>query len=189
MRILLTILILFPLNSVYTQDKLYTNEFPLGDVTLLDGPFKNARDLNIQTILKYDVDRLLAGYRKQAGLTPKDSSFSNWDGLDGHVAGHYLSALAMNYASVKNAECKKRMDYVIAELKACQDANDKNNSDWGKGYVGAVPNSKQIWSTFQKGDFTAFKAAWVPWYNVHKMYAGLRDAWVYGGSEEAKNIF
>ena len=43
--------------------------------------------------------------------------------------------------------------------------------------------------TVKTGDFTAFHAAWVPWYNVHKMYAGLRDAWLYAGNEEAKNIF
>ena len=81
---------------VYAQERLYHNEFPLSDVTLLDGPFKKARDLNIKTLLKYNVDRLLAPYRKEAGLTPKDSSYKNWDGLDGHVGGHYLSALAMN---------------------------------------------------------------------------------------------
>ncbi|HEU5165890.1 MAG TPA: beta-L-arabinofuranosidase domain-containing protein, partial [Chitinophagaceae bacterium] len=175
--------------TVNAQDRLYSNEFPLGDVVLLNGPFKHARDLNIQTLLKYNVDRLLAGYRKEAGLLPRDSSYRNWDGLDGHVGGHYLSALAMNYASTENAECKRRMDYMIAELKACQDANERNNPGWGKGYVGAVPNSKLIWSTFQKGDFIAFRAAWVPWYNIHKMYAGLRDAWLYGESEQAKIIF
>ena len=174
---------------VDAQDKLYANEFPLSDVILLDGPFKHARDLNIQTLLKYDVDRLLAGYRKEAGLPAKAKSYQNWDGLDGHVGGHYLSALAMNYASTKNAECKRRMDYMIAELKACQDANNSGNADWGTGYVGAVPNSKKIWSTLQKGDFAAFRSAWVPWYNVHKMYAGLRDAWLYAGSEEAKTVF
>ena len=78
------------------QDNLYHNEFSLADVTLLDGPFKHARDLNIQTLLKYDVDRLLAGYRKEAGLPEKAKSYPNWEGLDGHVGGHYLSALAMN---------------------------------------------------------------------------------------------
>ena len=31
----------------HAQDKLYSDEFPLGDVTLLDGPLKHARDLNI----------------------------------------------------------------------------------------------------------------------------------------------
>lgn len=175
--------------AAYPQDRLYQNEFSLADVALLDGTFRHARDLNIQTLLKYDVDRLLAGYRKEAGLSPKAKSYPNWDGLDGHVGGHYLSAMAMNYASTKNEECKRRMEYIIAELKACQDANEKNNSDWGIGYVGAVPNSKKIWSTFQKGDFAAFRGAWVPWYNVHKMYAGLRDAWAYAGNEIAKEVF
>ena len=175
--------------NAFAQTKLYPNEFPLQDVTLLDGPFKHARDLNIQVLLKYDVDRLLAGYRKEAGLPAKAKSYANWDGLDGHVGGHYLSALAINYAATGNAECKKRMDYMLAELKASQDANTAKNGDWGKGYVGAVPNSKAIWSTFQKGDFAAFRAAWVPWYNVHKMYSGLRDAWLYTGNEQAKTMF
>ena len=42
--------------SASAQDKLYANEFPLGDVTLLDGPLKKARDLNIKTLLAYDCD-------------------------------------------------------------------------------------------------------------------------------------
>src|ERR1043165_9402330 len=101
-RSMLLITLIILCSSLFAQDKLYTNQFSLSDVQLLDGPFKHARDLNIQTILKYNVDRLLAGYRKEAGLRPKDSSYKNWDGLDGHVGGHYLSALAMNYAATKN---------------------------------------------------------------------------------------
>jgi len=181
--------ILFFCCRVDAQNRLYPNEFPISDVQLTAGPFKHARDLNIQTLLQYNVDRLLAGYRKEAGLQPKDSIYKNWDGLDGHVGGHYLTALAMNYAATKNAECGRRMNYMIAELKACQNANGLNNAEWGKGYVGAVPNGKKIWSTLQKGDFAAYRSAWVPWYNVHKMYAGLRDAWAYTGNEDAKEIF
>jgi uncharacterized protein len=174
---------------VTAQDKLYTNEFPLQDAKLLNGPFQHARNLNIEVLLKYDTDRLLAGFRKEAGMPAKATVYSNWDGLDGHVAGHYLSALAMNYAATGNAECRKRMQYMIAELKACQETNAFNNPDWAAGYAGAVPNGKKIWSTLQKADFTAYRAAWVPWYNVHKMYAGLRDAWLYTGNEDAKTIF
>ncbi len=180
---------IFTSNAVHAQEKLYPNEFNLGDVKLLDSPFKHARDLNIHTLLEYKVDRLLAPYRKEAGLTPKDSSYTNWAGLDGHIAGHYLSALSMNTAATNNAECKKRMLYMISQLKECQEANTKNHPGWGVGYVGGVPNSAAIWSTFKNGDFKAFHAAWVPWYNVHKMFAGLRDAWSYAGNEEAKNIF
>lgn len=175
--------------SAQAQDKLYPNQFPLNDVTLLDGPFKKARDLNINTILQYKVDRLLAPFRKEAGLAPKDSSYKNWDGLDGHVGGHYLAALAMNYAATNNAECKRRMDYMVAELKACQEANTKNHADWGAGYAGGVPNSKAIWPALKSGDLKPYRNAWVPWYNVHKMFAGLRDAWLYGKSEEAKSVF
>ena len=170
------------------QDKLYADEFPLGDVTLLDGPLKKARDLNIQTLLKYDSDRLLAPYLKEAGLTPKGKSYPNWDGLDGHVGGHYLTAMAIN-AATGSKECKERLDYWISELQRCADANAKNHPDWGRGYVGGVPGSDRIWSNFKKGNFGPYFGAWVPFYNIHKMYAGLRDAWVYCGNEQAKKLF
>ncbi len=175
--------------AIFSQDKLYPNEFPLGDVTLLDGPFKHARDLNIEVLLKYDVDRMLAPYLKEAGLPEKAKCYPNWDGLDGHVGGHYLSALAMNYEATGNAECKRRMEYMISELKVCQEANATNNSDWGAGYAGGFPNSKKLWSAFKTGDFGVYNSAWAPYYNLHKMYAGLRDTWLYCGNEDAKTLF
>jgi len=186
-EILLCIALLF--SQMHSQDKMYHNTFPLSDVSLLDGPLKHARDLNIQTLLKYDVDRLLAPYRKEAGLQAIASSYPNWEGLDGHVGGHYLSAMAMNYAATGNLECKKRMEYMISELMACQDANAIHHPEWGVGYVGGMPKSRLIWSTLKTGDFAAYRGAWAPWYNLHKMYAGLRDAWIYAGNEDAKNIF
>ncbi|MBQ8097850.1 MAG: glycoside hydrolase family 127 protein [Prevotella sp.] len=170
------------------QDKLYSDEFPLGDVTLLDGPLKHARDLNIETLLKYDCDRLLAPYRKEAGLEPRAKAYPNWDGLDGHVGGHYLSAMAMN-AATGNEECRRRMEYMIGELQLCADANVKNHPEWGRGYVGGMPNSANIWSNFKKGDFGVYSGSWAPFYNLHKMFAGLRDAWVYCGNEQAKKLF
>jgi len=174
--------------SIQAQDRLYADEFSLGDVTLLGGPLKKACDLNIKTLLQYDCDRLLAPYLKEAGLTPKAKSYPNWDGLDGHVGGHYLTAMAINAAMGDNA-CKERMEYFISELQACADANAKNHPEWGKGYVGGVPGSDRIWSSYKKGDFGAYSGAWVPFYNIHKMYAGLRDAWVYCGNEQAKQLF
>lgn len=175
--------------EAHAQEGLYPNTFALGDVTLLKGPFQHARDLNIQILLEYDVDRLFAPFRKEAGLPAKAQGYRNWEGLDGHVGGHYLTAMALNYSALNNAECKKRMDYIISELKACQEAGTTNNAEWGVGYMGGVPNSKIIWTKLKTGDFSAFRAAWVPWYNLHKIYAGLRDAWAYGGSEDAKTLF
>ena len=173
----------------HAQEKLYPNTFDLNQVTLLEGPFKTARDLNIEVLLQYDMDRLLAPYRKEAGLEPKAPAYPNWEGLDGHVGGHYLSAMAMNYAATGNMECKQRMDYMVSQLKECQDANAKNNPEWGKGYAGGFPNSVKLWPSFKNGDFKVYFSSWAPWYNLHKMYAGLRDAYIYGDNEMARDIF
>lgn len=177
----------FIICSVTAQDALYRNTFPLHDITLLDGPFKHAMELNIKTLLSYDVDRLLAPYLKEAGLIPKAASFPNWIGLDGHIGGHYLSALAIHFAASGNSRCKERMVYMLEELKKCQNAYTGDNAL--EGYLGGVPEGRDIWLKIKNGDVGAVWDGWVPWYNIHKMYAGLRDAWMYGGSEDAREMF
>ena len=187
-QLMIALLSIAPALGVVAQDKLYKDEFPLGNITLLDGPLKHARDLNVQVLLKYDCDRMLAPYRKEAGLQPRKPSYPNWDGLDGHVGGHYLSALAIN-AATGNEECRKRMEYMISELQLVLDANNQRPEAWCHNYIGGVPNSAKMWTAFSKGDFGSYFGTWAPFYNIHKMYAGLRDAWLYCGNEQAKNLF
>ena len=187
-QLMIALLSIAPALGVVAQDKLYKDEFPLGDITLLDGPLKHARDLNVQVLLKYDCDRMLAPYRKEAGLQPRKPSYPNWDGLDGHVGGHYLSALAIN-AATGNEECRKRMEYMISELQLVLDANNQRPEAWCHNYIGGVPNSAKMWTAFSKGDFGPYFGTWAPFYNIHKMYAGLRDAWLYCGNDQAKNLF
>lgn len=187
-QLMIALLSIAPALGVVAQDKLYKDEFPLGDITLLDGPLKHARDLNVQVLLKYDCDRMLAPYRKEAGLQPRKPSYPNWDGLDGHVGGHYLSALAIN-AATGNEECRQRMEYMISELQLVLDANNQRPEAWCHNYIGGVPNSAKMWTAFSKGDFGPYFGTWAPFYNIHKMYAGLRDAWLYCGNEQAKNLF
>jgi len=188
--ILAVLCILFAPNLL-SQEKLYSNTFSLSKVSLLEGPFKHAQDLNVNTLLQYDADRLLAPYLKVAKLPVKAVNYPNWesDGLDGHIAGHYLSAMAIHYASAGNTECLQRMEYLVSELKICQDTNSALYPDWGVGYVGGVPNSEVLWPGIKAGNISMIWDYWVPWYNLHKMYAGLRDAWLYAGNEEAKTIF
>ncbi len=155
--------------------------FPLEQVHLLDGPFKHAQDLNLKVLLQYDVDRLMAPFFKEAGLTPKGESYPNWDGLDGHIGGHYITAMAEYVAATGDAECKRRMDLMVSQLAQCQEAN-------GDGYAGGVPNSHAIFAALEKGDIGPLHRAWVPWYNLHKTFAGLRDAWLLGHNEQAKEV-
>ena len=66
-QLMIALLSIAPALGVVAQDKLYKDEFPLGDITLLDGPLKHARDLNVEVLLKYDCDRMLARIaRRQA---------------------------------------------------------------------------------------------------------------------------
>ena len=63
------------------QSILYPKHFDLEEVTLLDGPMKTAMELNFQTLLNYDVDRLLTPYVRQSGLsntTDKQSPYYQW---------------------------------------------------------------------------------------------------------------
>lgn len=174
--------LLFSAVSLSAQDKLYSNTFSLTDVQLLDGPFKNACELNVKTLCQYDMDRLLAPLLKEAGLEPRAEYFPNWEGLDGHIIGHYVSALAIHYAATGSKECYDRLNYCLLEMKRAQDAN-------GNGYIGGVPNGDTIFAEVKKGNFRPLHGAWVPWYNVHKTFAGLRDAWQYAGIELGKEMF
>jgi DUF1680 family protein len=179
--------------NLYAQEKLYKNTFPLSDVKLLKGTFKHSCDLNMNVLLEYDADRFLAPFLREAGLSSRKPSYDNWEssGLDGHTGGHYLTALALNYAATGNEECKRRMDYMVSELKRCQ-----RNSLNGKGYIGGVPVIKELdgvkqnlWEEIKQGNTGIIWKYWVPWYNLHKTYAGLRDAYIYGGNKDAKEMF
>ncbi len=161
--------------------------FPLADVRLGAGPFLDAQNTNLHYLLELDPDRLLAPYRREAGLPQKEASYGNWEasGLDGHMGGHYLSALSLMYASTGDVVVKQRLDYMIAELKKCQQAN-------GNGYLGGIPKGSEAWRDIANGklhaDNFSVNGKWVPWYNLHKTYAGLRDAYQYAGSADARTM-
>jgi len=159
--------------------------FKISDVQLSDSRFKKNQTADIHYILGLDADRLLAPYLKEAGLKPKAENYSNWEntGLDGHIGGHYLSALSYMYAATKNPEIGARLDYFLSELQRCQ-ASD--------GYLSGVPQGRKIWQELHDGNIRAgsfgLNDRWVPLYNIHKIYAGLRDAYLVGGKTQAKDM-
>ena len=161
--------------------------FGISDVRLTRSAFKHAEDMDIQYLLALNPDRLLAPYLKGAGLPPKADNYTNWEntGLDGHIGGHYLSALSFMYAATGNEEIGRRLDYVLSELKRCQDTA-------GDGYLCGVPDGRKMWKEIEQGDVRAatfgLNDRWVPLYNIHKIYAGLRDAYLVAHREEAKDM-
>lgn len=161
--------------------------FPLKDVRLGDGLFKDAMDRNAKWLLSLEPDRFLAWFRKEAGLEPKAAVYGGWEsqGVAGHCLGHYLSACAMQYASTGDKQFKERADYIVQELAVCQAKN-------GDGYVGAIPDGKRVFAEIRRGDIRSqgfdLNGLWVPWYTEHKVAAGLRDVYLHCGNAQAMEV-
>lgn len=192
MRFYILITLLFVTLHPAAQPQKQVKLFPLSDVELLESPFLEAQQTGLKYMLAMDPDRLLAPYLREAGLTPKAPSYTNWEntGLDGHIGGHYLSALSMMAASLsaragEAAVVRDRLDYMVGELKRCQDAA-------GTGFIGGTPGSIPMWEEIRAGNIRAggfdLNGKWVPLYNIHKTYAGLRDACLFTGNTTARDI-
>jgi uncharacterized protein len=164
--------------------------FDLADVRLLDSPFKEASERNARYLLSLEPDRLLHNTRKYAGLQPKGELYGGWEsqGIAGHTLGHYLTALSLQFAASEDDRFHKRIDYIVNEMAEAQ-------REYGDGYVGALPpvelatlRELKEGKVAPENPFFFEGGAWVPWYTQHKILAGLRDAWVLGGNEKAKEV-
>jgi DUF1680 family protein len=182
------------LSSLHAQSaknavKIVARPLPLSAVRLTGGPLKRAQDLDAEYLLKLEPDRMLAYYRKRAGLEPKAQGYPGWDGdgrnLTGHIAGHYLSAVSMMYAASGDVRFKERADYIVKELKEVQDKN-------GDGYLGALEGLREKFAEVTSGNikssFFDLNGLWSPWYTLHKTFAGLRDAYRYTGNRTALEV-
>ncbi|HEX3008969.1 MAG TPA: beta-L-arabinofuranosidase domain-containing protein, partial [Bacteroidales bacterium] len=161
--------------------------FELNDVKISGGTFKDAMDRDMGFLLALEPNRLLHRFYLNAGLPTKGAVYGGWesDGLSGHSLGHYLSAISMAYAVTNNAEFKNRVDYIVNELERCQKARKT-------GYIGAIPNEDTIFSKVARGEIRSggfdLNGGWSPWYTVHKVMAGLVDAYLYADNTKALDV-
>ncbi|MCH5187668.1 MAG: glycoside hydrolase family 127 protein [Oscillospiraceae bacterium] len=169
----------------------------LSDVTLLDGMFKTARDLNEEYLINIEPDRLLAPSMESSGLSAKAARYGGWEaqghanwpadmGISGHSLGHWLSAVSS--ASVESEkhgeELKANLDYAVSELARIQE-------ETGSGYIGGLsirPFEQAFSGTVNTPDGFNLNGAWVPWYSVHKIYQGLIDAYSIAGNTQALEV-
>src|SRR4051812_24992378 len=154
--------------------------FDLADVTLGPGPFRDARERDRIYLLSLDPDRLLHTFRLNVNLPSSAQPYGGWEGptveLRGHSLGHYLSACALMYRSTGDAAFKQRVDYLVTELARCQAASSA--AGFHEGYLSAFPESFI-------DRVEARKEVWAPWYTLHKVMAGLLDAYQLTGNAQA----
>jgi uncharacterized protein len=159
--------------------------FDLSAVRLLPGPFKTAQELDAQYLRTLEPDRLLHSFRVNAGLSPRAPVYGGWESQEpwvdircqGHTLGHYLSACSMMFASTGAPEFRQRVEYIVAELRACQESRKD-------GLICAFPDGAKP----LEDSLAARPFAGVPWYTQHKIFAGLRDAHAYTASAPALQV-
>lgn len=169
---------------------------PLGDVRLTPSPWRDAQDANLKYLMFLQPDRFLHNYHKFAGLPVRGALYGGWesDTIAGEGAGHYLSALALMHAQTGDAECVKRISYIVAEMARVQAAH-------GDGYCagflrrrkdGTIVDGKEIFPELVAGDIRSsgfdLNGAWSPYYNIHKVFAGLLDAHELTGNAQALTV-
>lgn len=168
-----------------TRPQARVKSFPLSQVRLLNGPFKQRQKALLRYLLMIEPDRLLAPFRLQAGLVPKAERYGGWESKDisGHSLGHCLSTLALLFAGTGDGRLRERVNYIVTEIAACQQANND-------GYV--LPVDKKVFRDLRAGKIEAvpfvLNGVWVPFYTLHKLLAGLRDAHRFAGNAMALDI-
>jgi len=154
--------------------------FPMKQVRLGRGPCTAAMEADRKYLHSLPPDRLLHTFRINAKIATSADPLGGWEAPDcelrGHYAGgHYLSAVALMYASTGDDDLKKNGDVVVAELAKCQ----KGLNDGG--YLSAFP--VEFFDRLRNRE-----KVWAPFYTIHKIMAGLLDMYLYTGNEQALEL-
>lgn len=170
-----------PAPAVVSAQPLKAVVFDPADVKLLKGPFQEAMKRDETYLWSLNPDRFLSKFRSNAGLIPKAPAFGGWEsqGVAGQTLGHYLSACARVYRDTGESRWRDRVNYIVDELAECQ-ARDP------KGLVAALPDRDEAF--YKLKERRGRMIGWVPWYTMHKLFAGLRDVYLLTGNEKAKTV-
>ena len=161
--------------------------FDLKNVRLHDGRLKHAMEVDAEWLLELEPDRLLSRFREYAGLQPKGEIYGGWEsgGLSGHSLGHYLTACSLMYQATGDSRFLDKVNYIVDELEEVQNAH-------GNGFIAGLQDCKRIFAEVAAGDIRSagfdLNGGWAPWYTQHKLFNGLRDAYLYCDNAKAKTV-
>ncbi|KAF3918163.1 hypothetical protein ABW20_dc0102286 [Dactylellina cionopaga] len=164
----------------------YTSTFPIdiSQVSLSSSRWGDNQARTLSYIKSIDVNRLLYVFRKNHKVSTNGAAKNGgWDDptfpFRSHVQGHFLSAWAQCYATLKDSTCKSQAQTMAAAMVQCQ--NNNGAAGFTYGYLSGFPESEIV--NLEQGTLTSGN---VPYYTIHKTLAGLLDVWRNIGDSNAK---
>lgn len=155
------------------------------NITLLNSVFSQSEKIGREYLDGVDIDRLLSPIFEAHNMPAPNNakryggwerkSANNWEkspetfSLAGHSLGHFLSALSECYAKSGDEKLKQKILYIVSQLESVQ-SNAKS------GYIGGCKENC-FTELFDKNLTSWAEGYWVPWYNLHKIFKGLTDAY------------
>lgn len=163
--------------------------FPLEEVRLLNSPFKTAQQTDLQYLHDLNADRLLYWYRKIAGIDPHAQHYGGWENGGSNILGHYLTACSQMYAATGDQRLLKKVNYIISALRQCIEHSPDHTlfNDPHEPRIFREMAHDTLHFTMAGPAFPLVNGS-NPWYGLHKIYAGLRDAYLYCNNEDAKQL-
>lgn len=154
-------------------------------IEIKDTYLKRAQNNTVNYLLTLEPERFLYEVYRVSGLKPlAKSGYSGWErGHDanfrGHFFGHYISALALAYSAEKEAERKEqlhaKLKLSIDGLFAAQESYAEKHPE-SAGYISAFEEVVLDWVEVGVPENAEDKVM-VPWYDLHKILAGLLEAY------------
>ncbi len=155
---------------------LFLLESGLENVSVQDPYLVNANQKTVEYLLSLDPERFLYSWYVQAGLPPTTTSgYGGWERatgtrFQGHFFGHYISALSQSYSTTTDPAVKAQL---LEKLTAAVDGLDRAQ----KAYAAANPTEAGFVAPFPISALPSGRdGLLVPFYNLHKVLAGLIDA-------------
>ena len=164
------------------------------DKSTVSEPYLSAAFLGeAEWLLRLNPDRLLSGFRHCAGLdTHGAARYDGWEKglIGGHTMGHYLTALAQATASggigdVLREKLTERLEYVVDSLRECQLGSRGKPGYLFASMVPGCSDPEAQFNNVEEEKCDIMTQAWVPWYTMHKILAGLISVYELTGNGTA----
>ena len=163
--------------------------FPLSQVRLLPGTvYYEYQERMKEYLLSVNDDQMLYNFRRACGLDVKGAEpMTGWDEdsskLKGHTTGHYLSGLALAWATSGEQVFLNKIHYMVDSLGECQNAF-ATSGKYQEGFLSAY--SEEQFDLLEK--FTKYPEIWAPYYTLDKIMSGLYDCHQLAGNARALEI-